>query len=211
LYIRYGAKGADEVLSNIQCIWISHIHADHHSGLPRVLSARRKLVQNCSTTCPILVIGPRQLKRFLDAYALVEELDMVFLDSSQTTAVAEKAAEELTMKEACNHQAILESTIKRKDQGFHFQQGVDVAGRHILKQVMHKMGLKSCLSVQVVHCLNAYGVVLESETKQEDGGNVKPGWKLVYSGDTRPCEAMVEASAGATVLIHEVNISLMLF
>jgi ribonuclease Z len=40
---------------------------------------------------------------------------------------------------------------------------------------------------------------------------VKPGWKLVYSGDTRPCEAMVEASAGATVLIHEVNISLILF
>lgn len=29
------------------------------------------------------------------------------------------------------------------------------------------------------------------------------GWKLVYSGDTRPCERLVRAGAGATLLIHE--------
>ena len=162
-------------------------------------------MQHCSTS-PILVIGPRQLKRFLDAYAIIEDLDMVFLDSSQTTAIAEKAAEELIMKEMGDREDVLESNANRKDQGFHFQQGVDVAGRRILKNVLHAMGLKSCVSIQVVHCLNAYGVVLESQPKQKNGGKVKPGWKLVYSGDTRPCEAMVEASIGATVLIHEVSI-----
>jgi hypothetical protein len=31
----------------------------------------------------------------------------------------------------------------------------------------------------------------------------RQGWKLVYSGDTRPCEALVRAGAGATLLIHE--------
>ena len=80
-----------------------------------------------------------------------------------------------------------------------------MAERRNLKNVLHAMGLRSCVSIQVVHCLNAYGIVLESQPKQENGGNVKPGWKLVYSGDTRPCEAMVEASIGATVLIHEVS------
>jgi ribonuclease Z len=29
------------------------------------------------------------------------------------------------------------------------------------------------------------------------------GWKLVYSGDTRPCAALARAGAGATLLIHE--------
>ena len=38
---------------------------------------------------------------------------------------------------------------------------------------------------------------------QENGGNVEPGWKLVYFGDTRRCEEMVEASIGPTVLIHD--------
>ena len=54
----------------------------------------------------------------------------------------------------------------------------------------------------MVHCLNAYGVVLESQPNHENGGNVEPCWKLVYSGDTRRYEAMVEASIGPTVLIH---------
>lgn len=31
----------------------------------------------------------------------------------------------------------------------------------------------------------------------------KDNWKLVYSGDTMPCEGLVEAGKDATVLIHE--------
>ena len=31
----------------------------------------------------------------------------------------------------------------------------------------------------------------------------REGWKLVYSGDTRPCPALIKAGAGATVLVHE--------
>lgn len=30
-----------------------------------------------------------------------------------------------------------------------------------------------------------------------------PGWKLVYSGDTRPCLELIEAVHGATILVHE--------
>ena len=46
--------------------------------------------------------------------------------------------------------------------------------------VSHRMG----------HC---YGIVLQH----------KHGWKVVFSGDTMPCEALVRAGQGATVLIHE--------
>ena len=31
----------------------------------------------------------------------------------------------------------------------------------------------------------------------------KDGWKLVYSGDTRPCESLIAAGQGCTLLIHE--------
>ncbi|MBI3981705.1 MAG: ribonuclease Z [Gemmatimonadetes bacterium] len=34
-------------------------------------------------------------------------------------------------------------------------------------------------------------------------GAPRPGRKLVYSGDTRPCKSVVEAAAGADLLIHE--------
>jgi ribonuclease Z len=38
-------------------------------------------------------------------------------------------------------------------------------------------------------------------------GPARPGRRLVYSGDTRPCEATVEAARGADLLIHEATFS----
>ena len=32
---RYGAAGADHIITGLKCVWISHIHADHHAGLAR--------------------------------------------------------------------------------------------------------------------------------------------------------------------------------
>ena len=48
-------------------------------------------------------------------------------------------------------------------------------------------------AVPVSHCHDAFGLVMLH----------KNGWKLVYSGDTRPCRALQEAGKGCTLLIHE--------
>ena len=32
---RYGVAAADAVVAGLKCVWISHIHADHHAGLAR--------------------------------------------------------------------------------------------------------------------------------------------------------------------------------
>lgn len=48
-------------------------------------------------------------------------------------------------------------------------------------------------TVPVIHCASAFGVVLKHSS----------GWKIVYSGDTRPCQDLVEAGRYATLLIHE--------
>ena len=39
-------------------------------------------------------------------------------------------------------------------------------------------------------------------------GAPRPGRKVVYSGDTRPCTATIEASIGADLLVHEATFSL---
>lgn len=54
-------------------------------------------------------------------------------------------------------------------------------------------GISDLRNVKVLHCTRAYGVVIQHTR----------GWKLVFSGDTRPCPALVEAGLGASVLIHE--------
>lgn len=55
------------------------------------------------------------------------------------------------------------------------------------------MGLHTLWSVRVEHSCEAYGLVLAHED----------GWKVVYSGDTRPCPLLRQAGANCTVLIHE--------
>jgi ribonuclease Z len=51
-------------------------------------------------------------------------------------------------------------------------------------------------TVDVIHCRWAYGVAL----------NHSSGWKLVYSGDTRPCQKLVDIGRDATVLLHEATL-----
>eukprot|EP01120_Amphizonella_sp_Union-15-10_P015095 TRINITY_DN7648_c0_g1_i1.p1 TRINITY_DN7648_c0_g1~~TRINITY_DN7648_c0_g1_i1.p1 ORF type:complete len:654 (-),score=115.41 TRINITY_DN7648_c0_g1_i1:33-1994(-) len=48
-------------------------------------------------------------------------------------------------------------------------------------------------TVPVEHCLDAYGLILTHST----------GWKVVFSGDTRPCKRLVELGQNCTVLVHE--------
>ncbi|BFI40606.1 ribonuclease Z [Marchantia polymorpha subsp. ruderalis] len=220
---RYGATTADEVVAGLKMVWISHIHADHHTGLARILSVRRQLLEEQGNFTPILVIGPKQLKRYLDAYERLEDLGMEFLDCSQTTFEAESAAS-MAWDSAPEGPAsqgsatktttgLLRPSEKRPGRGqlrnfwlqtgFNFQAGLDEGGRAKLKDTLSSLGLAYLVSVPVVHCPHAFGVVLVAEKRPNDVGGFQPGWKLVYSGDTRPCRALVEASRGATVLIHE--------
>jgi ribonuclease Z len=62
--------------------------------------------------------------------------------------------------------------------------------------VQSALGLESLQTVQVIHCRWAYGISLKHTS----------GWKLVYSGDTRPCPKLVEVGKDATVLLHEATL-----
>jgi ribonuclease Z len=58
-------------------------------------------------------------------------------------------------------------------------------------QAFLEMDALTC--IPVIHCRHAYGIVMTH----------KDGWKLVYSGDTRPCPALIKAGMNATVVLHE--------
>ncbi|XP_033515467.1 tRNAse Z TRZ4, mitochondrial isoform X2 [Nicotiana tomentosiformis] len=174
---RFGVEGADEAVKGLRCIWISHIHADHHAGLARILTLRRDLL-NETPHEPLIVVGPQQLEIFLDRYQMLEDLDMQFLDSRDTTKSSWEAFESNEDNDANGSASRLKNTLRES-------------------------GLISLNSVPVIHCPQAYGIVLKAADKTNVIGKMIPGWKIVYSGDTRPCPELVEASRGATVFIHE--------
>ncbi|KAE9325469.1 hypothetical protein PF008_g16868 [Phytophthora fragariae] len=68
--------------------------------------------------------------------------------------------------------------------------------RHPLRQQLLSeisYAVASILSVRVFHCYDSYGLVL----------TLKSGKKLVYSGDTKPCNDLVLAGLGAELVVHE--------
>lgn len=160
-------------MSRLRCIWISHIHADHHVGLPAVLAARTRLLgPDCE---PLLVLGPRPLRRALQGYAQLEPMRFRFVEASATAGPPPPGAP--TQPEPTPE------------------------ARAAIDAVVASLGLSRFESVLVAHCAHAYGLVLERAPA--DGG--RGGWKVVFSGDTRPCPQLVEAARDATLLIHEVR------
>lgn len=60
-----------------RCVWISHIHADHHAGLPRLLSVRQKYMGDAAN--PVLVIGPPALRKTLLRFNQIDPISYTYL------------------------------------------------------------------------------------------------------------------------------------
>lgn len=156
----YGLERARHVLRQLGCVFISHLHADHHLGLVKVLKERQRAFELLGMPYEqVLVVAPKFMVPWMDrcsrAFDSVSELFTFVDNASLLYDQARPTVEKLRLLQ----------TLKLKDFG----------------------------TVLVLHCKNAYGVTLTAET----------GWKLTYSGDTMPCEALVEAGKGSDILIHE--------
>lgn len=265
---RFGMEGTVDAVKNLRCIWISHIHADHHAGLVRILAMRRDLLKGMPHE-PLLVVGPKQLATFLEKYNELEDLNMQFLDCRSTTTSAWDAfgcgdvstecrtfSSDVVKTEHFNIDDNINNNNKRsrdscrsgsgeiliyaslpvtqreaaqpvetermdngdgEDDAPEFKgrcskrqklcvpvvDGVDLSLLKRLKEVLGEAGLEQLTSFPVVHCPEAFGVILKARERLNSAGAMKPGWKIVYSGDTGPCMEVIQASHGATLLIHE--------
>ena len=99
----YRSKNGDtrvvnKLLKNMHFAWISHIHADHHVGLPSILSKRREAFLSSGVKeedIPnLIVFGPRPLRWFLSQCEKLEPLNYRFVDCRDT--LEEKTVQEFS-------------------------------------------------------------------------------------------------------------------
>ncbi|CAB5203992.1 unnamed protein product [Rhizophagus irregularis] len=83
--------------------------------------------------------------------------------------------------------------IDNKDLLFWKQQKGNNTSLDSLQYLKNSMGINKVETVAVIHCPNSFGISIEHSD----------GWKIVYSGDTRPCDDLVRVGKDATLLIHE--------
>ncbi|OZJ02530.1 hypothetical protein BZG36_04131 [Bifiguratus adelaidae] len=155
----YGPKHIGQALRQLKCIFISHLHADHHLGTVKVLSRWAETVN----TGHISVVAPLRFLTWLKEYAQVQDFGL-----ARVNFVANENMVQGISKDSDSY-----------------------------KLLCTDLQLADITTTPVDHCPKAYGVAF-----QKASANTKD-WKVVYSGDTRPCQALVDIGKDATLLIHE--------
>lgn len=160
----FGKQKMEMVVNGLQCVWISHKHADHVLGILSIIATRSEGGPD------LLVVGSTAVHKWL------VEVNHVY----RKLGYALPPFTFIHCKEFMGH-----------------QQGGNICRRvgydNPVSRMLETLQLHNMQCVWVDHCFEAFGLVLSSMS----------GWSVVYSGDTRPCEKLIKAGMGCTLLIHE--------
>uniref|UniRef100_A0A2K6PPC0 Zinc phosphodiesterase ELAC protein 2 n=1 Tax=Rhinopithecus roxellana TaxID=61622 RepID=A0A2K6PPC0_RHIRO len=166
LYRHYGDQ-VDRVLGSLAAVFVSHLHADHHTGLLNILLQRERALASLGKPLhPLLVVAPTQLKAWLQQY-------------------------HNQCQEVLHHVSMIPAKC--------LQEGAEISSPAVARLISSLLGtcdLEEFQTCLVRHCKHAFGCALVHTS----------GWKVVYSGDTMPCEALVRMGKDATLLIHEATL-----
>uniref|UniRef100_K9J2W3 Zinc phosphodiesterase ELAC protein 2 n=1 Tax=Desmodus rotundus TaxID=9430 RepID=K9J2W3_DESRO len=164
---RHYGDDVDRVLGSLAAVFVSHLHADHHTGLLNVLLQRERALASLGKPFhPLLVVAPTQLRPWLQQYH--NQCQQVLHHISMIPAkYLQKGAE------------VSNPTVER-----------------LISSLLSTCDLEKFQTCLVRHCKHAFGCALVHTS----------GWKLVYSGDTMPCEALIQMGKDATLLIHEATL-----
>lgn len=177
---RLGKTGACEAVKNMEGVWVSHRHADHAAGLVELIMERDV------TQAALLVIGPMVVSKWLQE---------VFDSFSQSGLTCPSYA--FIHCGLLEEQRPLASGGKGGGSGWTGSMPVlsrlSHRDRWRYERLLRALDLESVQAVRVIHCFDSWGLVLKCSG----------GLSIVYSGDTRPCPALVERGRGCTLLIHE--------
>ena len=206
---RHFGPQLDSVIAELKCVFISHMHADHHLGLIRIIVRHQQL-----TNEPLIIVGPPLLRGWLFEYSQIEYLSYIIADNYAFVAPTNQAEALLLSSsgiprptDSSTSATPSSSAGDAANPGLKTSPGLPTSGiasekpgkfvttskTDIMALLKEKLGIVSLEMAPVVHCMDSFGMAIEHED----------GWKICFSGDTRPVQTLVTAGADATLLIHE--------
>jgi ribonuclease Z len=174
-------------LADLDCVFITHFHADHWLGLPGMFKsfALREREQ------PLTVYGPKGLQQVMDAMRFVYgrlpyELSVVELDPTQTVPFDGYVVAAVPVRH-------------RSPAAFGYAIVEDTRAGHLDAQLAQRLGVTPGPDFGRL----ARGETVAGVAPEQVMGPTREGRKVVISGDTAPCEALAIAAHEADVLVHE--------
>ncbi|KAK0535344.1 hypothetical protein OC835_002393 [Tilletia horrida] len=98
---KFGKEGVDQILLGLKLFFVSHIHADHHIGVSRVLIERRKLAHRARH--PLFLICNFLTKSYLEEYDVSEPLGLAppFFDEAELEIRIQRVKIGIPLEDVC--------------------------------------------------------------------------------------------------------------
>jgi ribonuclease Z len=178
-------------LLDMECVFITHFHADHWLGLPGMLKsfALREREQ------PLTVYGPRGLG------ALMSTMRAVYGRLPYKLSVVELEPAQTVRRDGYVVAAIPVS--HRAPAAFGYALVEDARPGHLDAELAERLGVRPGPDFGRLQ----RGEAVDGVSPEQVMGPEREGRKVVLSGDTEPCEALAIAAHGADVLVHEATFS----
>jgi len=191
---QYRVLKAGLKVNKLAAILISHMHGDHLYGLPGLLES----LEVWGRREPLSIIGPPGIVEYVNAALTRKRLAYPI--------VVEEAAPGLVVERPSYR--VYAVRVDHGIEAYAYAMVEDDYPGKFDSARAEKLGIppgplrrRLLLGERVVL---PNGKVVEP---QEVVGSPRRGLKVVYSGDTRPCQSLVDASRGADLLIHEATFS----
>jgi ribonuclease Z len=174
-------------LGDLEHVFISHFHADHILGIPGML----KTFALRGREIPITIYGPPGLEHMMDEFSGTPfEVDLYEL----------QPGEELGFK----GYSVSAFDVDHRGRAFGFVVAEHDRPGHFDEQAARDLGVRAGPDFGILQrggeVTSAGGETIRSE---QVVGEARRGRRVVYTGDTAPCDATVEAARGADLLVHE--------
>lgn len=226
---KFGFEKTDQILKDLKIVFVSHIHADHHLGVARILKERKRVVEtpgNQVDRSLYLLSNSftrnylRELNRIQDLglEEKVKDIDSDFGEVEKRIKVNENGVilienEWLDFKSGVAGSKSSDSSSTSNSQDSHCKpyNRVRTLARDYTKEnyqnLLQSMNLDSISTCLVDHrAAHCYGLVFHHSAASTSISTSKSDWSIAYSGDTRPCQSLIEASQNVTLLIHEATL-----
>lgn len=188
-------QDVDDILREMRVLFISHVHADHHIGLIRLLLERRKLQTRPDK--PLYLVGTGFIHNYLEEYEHIEKLG---LDEDVILVLNEHLDYNTGVDplDSSNGTAQLDPPSAKTNGGGSREQ------KNRREHLTHVEGIKALTGLSHIHTArvvhrgsHCYGLVIRHATED---------WSVTYSGDTRPAPELIAAGRGCKLVIHEATL-----
>ncbi|KAF8419314.1 hypothetical protein EV426DRAFT_615810 [Tirmania nivea] len=188
----YGQEKLPEVLKDIKCIYISHLHADHHLGTASVLKAIYQVKHNGkpAPSTPSKAVTPDPEVTMADAGSTPTVSPLLDTPDDIMWVIGLGKYDGL-LKEYADVEDIGYSWIRYiATEEIRTGQGKTL---RYLEQFYKALNMLEIQTAKANHCIGASTCAF----------TWRDGFKFAYSGDTRPTQEFVRIGQGATLVLHE--------